>query len=360
VLGQVMSERAPRRVLNPTGDPTRLGLPAAYPSFTSGLLAPIVSLQNVYGWIFLVDKLGADGFSDEDERLVAIHAAQAGRIYENGSLYLAMKHSAEQLRVEVQERERAAHDLQVANETLEQRVETRTAQLREIISGLESFNRSVSHDLRGPLGGIAGASRLARDYLMAGDSDQALHVLDLIARSATTAEKLVNALLALARTSETVMHRQLVDTQGLVREVVEALPPPREGQPMPVVVGALPPVQADPALLRQVFVNLITNALKFASVTDAPQVRVGALTEPARTVFFVQDNGVGFTPEQAQRLFQPFQRLHGARYDGFGLGLSIVKRIIERHHGAIWAEGAAGRGATFYFSVGAMPKSGSP
>ncbi|MBX3622014.1 MAG: response regulator [Rhizobacter sp.] len=359
VLGQVLHERAPRRFLNPSGDPQRLGFPAGYPPLVSGLVAPVVSLHNAYGWIFLIDKLGAESFSDDDEHLLAIHAAQAGRIYENGSLYQAMKHNAERLQVEIQERERAWRELQLANETLEQRVESRTAQLREMINGLESFNRTVSHDLRGPLGGIAGASRLAADYLAGGKPEEAARVLALIVRSAETTEKLVSALLALARASEAEVKRQHVDTQALVREVVDSLSPvaadPSTPAPAPVTVGALPAVDADPTLLRQVFVNLIVNAMKFARGAGEPQVLVGAMQEPARTVFFVQDNGVGFSPEQGRRLFQPFQRAHGAAFEGFGLGLSIVKRIVERHGGSIWAEGATGRGATFYFSLQADP-----
>ena len=338
VLGIVMQERTPRRFLNPSGDPVRLGFPASCPPFGSGLVAPIVSLQQSYGWILLIDKLGADSFSADDERLLGIHAAQAGRIYENGSLYLAMKHSAEQL--------------QIANETLEQRVESRTAQLREIIGGLESFNRTVSHDLRGPLGGIAGASRKACEFLEAGQLDRAAQMLGLIAQSAERTERLVNALLALARASETELRRQRVDTGSLVREVVAALPPPAGGPPVQVTVGELPEVDADPTLLRQVFVNLLTNALKFASAGSAPHVEVGAVEEQGHTVFFVRDNGVGFSDAQAERLFHPFQRLHGARYEGFGLGLSIVKRIVERHQGEIRAEGRPGQGATFYFSTG--------
>ncbi len=336
LLGVAMQERTPRRFLNPSGDPVRVGLPASCPRLESGLVAPIMSLHQSYGWILLIDKLGAEAFTDEDEHLLGIYAAQAGRIYENGSLYLAMKSAAEQL--------------QVANETLEQRVESRTAQLREIINGLESFNRTVSHDLRGPLGGIAGASRKACDYLEGGEPQRAVQMLGLIAQSAERTEKLVNALLSLARTSDAELHRQRVDTGALVRDLAHALPQPAGRPPASITIGALPAVDADPTLLRQVFVNLMTNALKFASPA-APEVEVGAIDDAGSTVFFVRDNGVGFDARQAQRLFQPFQRLHGARYEGFGLGLSIVKRIVERHHGRVWAKSEPGQGASFYFSV---------
>jgi signal transduction histidine kinase/CheY-like chemotaxis protein len=356
VLGEVMRERTPRRFLNPGGDPSAVGLPEGYPNLACGLVAPIISLHNAYGWILLIDKLGADSFSDEDERILAIHSAQAGRIYENGSLYLAMKRNAEQLQIEVQERERAARELQIANETLELRVEKRTAELREMIEGLESFNRTVSHDLRGPLGGIAGVAKLARDFVASGDTAQAERMLTLISDRAATTEKLVNTLLALARASEFVLNALHVDTQALVSEVIQSLQPAGVSGTLPVTVGVLPPVDADAGLLRQVFVNLITNALKFASRAEKPHVEVGAMNESSRTVFFVRDNGVGFTSEQAQRLFKPFQRLHGASFDGFGLGLSIVKRILDRHGGDIWAEGKSGQGATFFFSLEPSPR----
>lgn len=355
LVGQVMQERVPRRFINPAGDPSALGLSEVYPRLHSGLIAPIVSLHNAYGWILLIDKLGAEAFGDDDERILAIHAAQAGRIYENGSLYLAMKRNAEQLQVEVSERKRAALELKVANETLEQRVERRTAELREMIEGLESFNRTVSHDLRGPLGGIAGVANLARDYMASGENAQAERMLQLISSRASTTEKLVNTLLALARASEAELRTQAVDTLALVDEVIEFLQPADTATPLPVSVGELPMVDGDPNLLRQVFVNLITNALKFAAAAEQPRVEVGTTGETVRTVFFVRDNGVGFGDEQAQRLFKPFQRLHGARYEGFGLGLSIVKRIVDRHGGDIWAQGAPSEGATFYFSLSKAP-----
>lgn len=346
VFGVVMSERASRRLAKSN----ETDLPPGFPPLSHGLVAPIVSLQNAYGWIFLIDKLGAQSFTDEDEHLLAIHAAQAGRIYENGSLYLAMKRNADQLQIEIQERKRAAHQLQIANETLEQRVETRTMQLREMIDGLESFNRTVSHDLRGPLGGIAGVAKLARDCLASGDSAKAEHMLQLIVSRAETTEKLVHTLLALARASETTLHTQRVNTQALVADVLDSLGD-SASWPLPVTVETLPDIDADPGLLRQVFVNLIANALKFAASAPVPQVRVGIRVDASRTVFFVRDNGVGFGAEQAHRLFKPFQRLHGARFEGFGLGLSIVKRIIDRHEGDIWAEGVPGAGATFFFSL---------
>ncbi len=354
ICGQVMADGRPRRFVSPDGDPWIAGLSAGGSLGNSpvqcGLVVPIVSPHRTYGWILLIDKLGADAFTDEDEHILAIHAAQAGRIYENGSLYNEIKRTAEQLQVESAERKRTADELRVANDTLEQRVKQRTAELHEIIEGLESFNRSVSHDLRGPLGGIAGAARLAREYVAENANDKADRLLQMVVGQAEITARMVDALLTLARTSDASLQTLRVDMNELAREVIESMQRERPQERLPVTVtGRLAEVDADPDLARQVFANLIGNALKFASRVPQPQVEVGASGSPDRPLFFVRDNGVGFDVAKAHRLFKPFSRLHGSRFEGSGVGLSIVKRIIDRHGGKIWAESEPERGATFWF-----------
>ena len=361
-LGEAMLTRSARRFSNPTGDPVAAGFSADYPALHSALLAPIQSLNRAYGTILLIDKIGAPEFTDEEEHILSIYAAQAGRIYENGSLYLAMKRSAEQLELEIKERERAAAQLREINETLEQRVERRTADLREVIEGLESFNRTVSHDLRGPLGGIAGVAKVARDYVTNGDAAKAEQLLQMIESRAATAEKLVGALLAMARAADATLHSRHVDPHALAQQAIESLQPPGAAA-LPVTLRPMPAVEADPILLSQVFVNLISNALKFSAGSGQPaRVEVGAIAgrNDGGPVFYVRDSGVGFRQVDPSRLFKPFQRLHGARFDGFGIGLSIVKRIVDRHGGEIWAEESAGGGATFLFSLGPAHAEGAP
>jgi signal transduction histidine kinase/CheY-like chemotaxis protein len=350
LLGQVMADGRARRFSNPDGEPVSVGLSPDFPSMRCGLIAPIVSLHRVYGWVLLLDKLGADAFTEEDERILVIHAAQAGRIYENGSLYNEIVRTAAQLRMEIVEHERTAKELRVANDTLEQRVKLRTSELREIIEGLESFNRSVAHDLRGPLGGIAGAARMARGFMAGKDIDEADRFLEAIAAQAETTVKMVDSLLALARTSEVTLLRRTIDMNALTGEVIKSLQGAQATGPLRVVVGRLAEADADPELVRQVLANLMGNALKFASGGLQPEIKVGVTDSPDGPVFFVRDNGVGFDAKEAHRLFQPFQRLHGASYEGSGVGLSIVKRIIDRHGGRIWAESAPGQGATFFFT----------
>jgi len=338
ILGRVMNDRRARRFLNPAGVALSVELPPDYPAAQCGLIAPIVSLHRTYGWILLVDKLGADAFTGEDERILAIHAAQAGRIYENGSLYREVMHTAEELRV--------------ANDTLEQRVKQRTAELHEIIGGLESFNRSISHDLRGPLGGIAEAARIARDFVAENNTEKADRFLELIATQAEVTAKMVDALLQLARSSDASLQLERVDMDSLARDAIQSLRQDNPAGPLPVVLGHLGEVDADPSLARQVLVNLIGNAMKFASESPQARVEVGKTGTLGRPVFFVRDNGVGFDADKAHRLFKPFHRLHGTRFEGSGVGLSIVKRIIDRHGGRVWAESEPGRGATFYFGFG--------
>jgi len=251
------------------------------------------------------------------------------------------------------EREQAQVALRAANETLEHRVAVRTQELHETIEGLESFNRTVSHDLRGPLGGISGLAKLARDEVADGNVDSADRLLAAIARQADDSARLVGALLALARASDAEPRTTRFELAPLVSEAVAALGETARPAAVTIDVGPLPEVVADRELLRQVFVNLIGNACKFAAGAVRPHVEIGGVPTPAGEAFYVRDNGIGFASEAAARLFKPFQRLHGEKFEGIGVGLSIVRRIVAHHGGRVWAEGEPGAGATFWFTLGA-------
>ncbi len=248
-------------------------------------------------------------------------------------------------------RERAEGQLRAANELLEQRVEQRTANLQEAIEGLESFNQSVSHDLRGPLGGIAGVAKLARAEVSAGHPEAAERMLTAIAKQADHSMAMVAALLSLARASNTQPQRRHVDTGVMVEEIAAELADAYAASPQ-IIVQPLPDVDADPQLLRQVFANLLGNACKFAAAANEARVEVGHAQTARGAAYFVRDNGVGFSNADAQRMFKPFERLHGAAYEGFGVGLSIVRRIVDHHGGQVWADGVPGGGATFWFTLG--------
>jgi signal transduction histidine kinase len=257
-------------------------------------------------------------------------------------------------RRELAARQRMQAELEHTNETLELRVALRTAQLSETIEGLESFNRSVSHDLRGPLGGILGVAQIAREALERGDLTTADKLLAAIARQSQTSAELVASLLQLARTGEGPVERRRVQATALVQEVADLV----GGVSAPDLIaieGDLPDLEADPALLRQVFANLLANGVKFSGGMQAPRVSVGAKRSREGTVWHVSDNGVGFTEAQARELFTPFRRLHADRFEGHGIGLAIVRRIVERHGGRVWAESRPGEGATFYFTLEEAP-----
>ena len=168
--------------------------------------------------------------------------------------------------------------------------------------------------------------------------------------------RLVDDLLAFSRLGRQPLATQRVAPTALVREVLADLHPDQEGRRVDVALDDLPPCQADPALLKQVFVNLLANALKFTAGRDVARIAVGWCEQNGRPVYFVSDNGVGFDMRYAHKLFGVFQRLHRAEdYDGTGVGLAIVQRIIHRHGGRIWAEAESDRGATFFFTLKGEP-----
>ena len=302
------------------------------------LVYPATMLGALAGW-FSAEVAGIS--------LIVPHAVLGMTILTTG-LVRAQASSARELAA----RQAVQAELERTNQTLELRVALRTAQLRETIEGLESFNRSVSHDLRGPLGGITGVARMAREALGQGDLTAADKLLAAIARQSESSTDLVTSLLQLARSGEGAVERRTVHTDALVREVADLLSGATASGPQVVAIeGELPDLQADPALVRQVFANLLANGIKFSGSATQPRVEVGATRAPdGATVFHVRDNGIGFTEAQVRELFVPFRRLHADRFEGHGIGLTIVRRIVDRHGGRLWAEGRPGEGATFFFS----------
>ena len=303
------------------------------------LIYPLSMLAAVAGWL----TIGLAGIT-----LIVPHAVLGMTILTTG-LVRAQASSVRELAA----RQEIQAELERTNQTLELRVALRTAQLRETIEGLESFNRSVSHDLRGPLGGITGVSRMAREALGRGDLTAADRLLAAIARQSESSTDLVTSLLQLARSAEGAVERRPVNTAALVGELTDML----SAAPQVVAIqDGLPDLHADPALVRQVFANLLANAIKFSGSAAQPRVEVGATRSPEGVVFHVRDNGVGFTEAQVRELFVPFRRLHADRFEGHGIGLTIVRRIVERHGGRLWAEGQPGQGATFYFTLEEQPQ----
>lgn len=253
---------------------------------------------------------------------------------------------------DITERRKAEDRLRSLNEELESRVYERTKTLEVANHELEAFTYSVSHDLRAPLRLIDGYSRmLAEDYGTALDS-KGLELCDVVQREARRMGKLIDALLALSRSSRAVTDIALLDMTALASETFDALTSTEQREGIEFSVGTLPPARGDPVLIRLVWTNLLSNALKFSSQRDPPVIKVTSTISESEITYAVTDNGTGFNMEHAGKLFGVFQRMHtDPRFPGTGVGLAIVQRVVERHGGRVWAETQPGNGATFRFTM---------
>jgi signal transduction histidine kinase len=245
-----------------------------------------------------------------------------------------------------------AEKVERARVELERRVEQRTAELTAANRELESFSYSVSHDLRAPLRAIAGFVQiLEEDHGTAFDHD-ARKAFERVRINAARMGQLIDDLLEFSRIARVPLTSRGVDMAALARmaadEAVAA-----GGRPVQLTIAALPQAQGEPTLLAQVWTNLLSNAVKFTARVPEARITVGATADGTGTVYFVRDNGAGFDPEHASKLFGVFQRLHRtSEFEGTGVGLAIVQRVVLRHGGRVWAESAVGQGATFYFTLG--------
>ncbi|HZI06512.1 MAG TPA: ATP-binding protein, partial [Archangium sp.] len=267
---------------------------------------------------------------------------------EDGSIYAAARDITVQR--EVQEAVR------LLNQQLEQRVSERTRQLEEANRELESFSYTVSHDLRAPLRHITGFVELLERHARGALDAKSQGYLRTISESARRGGQLVDDLLAFSRMGRVEMRQSLLQLEPLVAEVWEELAPEREGRRIVLEVGPMPEARGDPAMLRLVFKNLLGNAVKYTRPRAEARVEVTAEQGEEGLVIHVKDNGVGFDMAYEDKLFGVFQRLHRAsEFEGTGIGLAHVRRIIMRHGGRTWGKGALGQGATFSFSLPAAP-----
>jgi PAS domain S-box-containing protein len=251
--------------------------------------------------------------------------------------------------LDITQRKRDEAALQDVNRELERRVGERTAALSAAIRELEAFSYSVSHDLRAPLRAMGSFARMVVEDEGARLSEEGRRKLGVVESNARRMGMLVDDLLQLARVNRSELRSERLDLAALAASVAGDL---RPAYPQASIsVGALPGGDGDPLLIRQALANLMDNALKYSGRATEPRVEVG--WDGARGAWFVRDNGVGFDMRHATKLFNPFERLHTEQeFTGTGIGLAIVRRVIERHHGRVWAEAAPGAGACFYFTLG--------
>jgi light-regulated signal transduction histidine kinase (bacteriophytochrome) len=253
------------------------------------------------------------------------------------------------------------------NADLERRVLDRTEQLEAANKELESFSYSVSHDLRAPLRAIDGFSRIVLEDFAGPLTEECKGYLKLIRDNTRQMGQLVDDLLAFSRLGRLGLAKQTIDPAKIVRLCMTEMKSEQEGRKLEIVIGDLPCCEADPTLLKQVWMNLLSNALKYTRKLEAGRIEIGCRSEPrtsskgtescsgdagTNTVYFIKDNGAGFDMKYAHKLFGVFQRLHRAcDYEGTGVGLAIVQRIIFRHGGRVWGEAQLNQGATFSFTL---------
>jgi signal transduction histidine kinase len=245
-----------------------------------------------------------------------------------------------------------AVQVQNARQDLENKVIERTVQLEASNRELESYSYSISHDLRAPLRAIIGFVSVLEDEYTNKLDPEAKRITTVIKDSTMKMGQLIDDLLAFSRLGRNEIVKTNINTREMVNEIINELAPVNDGNKIEWIIRPLPGIYGDANMIRQVWTNLISNAIKYSGNKEKPRIETGAFIDKEQATFFVRDNGVGFDEKYKGKLFKVFQRLHrSSEFEGTGVGLAIVEKIISKHGGKVWAEGAAAKGASFYFSL---------
>lgn len=296
-----------------------------------GISAPIMSLAKT-----------AQIVSEKQD--YSIRAVKMGKD-ELGSLTDAFNHMLDQIQEQNQ-------SLKEFNQTLEQKVSERTRQLESVNRELESFSYSVSHDLRAPLRAIIGFTAILEEDYTGKLDEEAMRITAVIKNNTTKMGQLIDDLLAFSRVSRQDITKTKINMTSIVNEVKGDLATQYDISKIQWAIQLLPSIPANTNLIRQVWINLMSNAVKYSGKKENPCIEIGSFSKKKQTVFFVRDNGIGFDQKYSDKLFKVFQRLHNTKeYEGTGIGLALVQKIVARQGGDVWVEAEPGKGACFYFSL---------
>jgi signal transduction histidine kinase len=282
---------------------------------------------------------------------LALVMSESGRHY--GPADLALAEDLARRAALLIDNARLYQDSQQLNATLEQRVTERTAALETANKELEAFSYSVSHDLRAPLRAIDGFSRIMLEKYAPQLDPEAVRYSQKVRDNARRMSDLIDDLLTFSRLSRQALNKRQVQPASLVRQAIDDLAAERDGRQIEIAIGDLPACIADPSLLSQVYLNLVGNAIKYTRHRDIAHIEIGCQQSNGERVYFVKDDGAGFDMKYSNKLFGVFQRLHSAtEYEGTGVGLALVQRVVHRHNGRVWGEAEVDKGAAFYFTLG--------